>query len=117
MNKLASPIPEGYKSLTNVLADALDRASLGKGKERHAEGKPFEEQDIVKELKDFQSTIGAIYQIRKKAKESLRLSDRQAANEFLDIIVYAAAAYIYLLSKYTINAEGENTEGADAISM
>jgi phage terminase large subunit GpA-like protein len=87
-----------YKALKQALNDALKRASEGKGYERHAENKPFHQQDICTELRAF-GQAPASYQIRKKAKEALRLSTHQAANEFLDVIVYAAAAYITLKEK------------------
>jgi len=84
-----------YKELKRALNEAFKRAAKGKGYERHAENKPFHEQDICTELKSL-GLSSASYQIRKKAKEALRLSANQAANEFLDIIVYASAAYIVL---------------------
>jgi hypothetical protein len=89
------PVPDNYYELKRVLKEAHDRAAFGKGYERHADYKPFENQDICTELIIF-GTGPALFQIRKKAKESLRLSREQARNELLDIIVYAAAAAIVL---------------------
>ena len=85
-----------YKSLEDTLKLALLRSSEGKGKERHADDLPFEQQDICQELRIFNSISPALFQIRKKAKETRKLSTGNAANELLDIIVYAAAAYIIL---------------------
>ena len=87
-----------YQSLVGTLQLAFDRASTGKGYERHAEDKPFEEQDIVSELEVF-GIAPALFQIRKKAKETIRLKKQSAKNELLDIIVYAAAAHLYLERK------------------
>ena len=84
-----------YKTLKEVLDKAFLRASEGKGRERHAENNPFEEQPICTELESL-GLSPAVYQVRKKAKESLRLPAREARNEWLDIIVYAAAAYVAL---------------------
>lgn len=73
---------------------AYERVSIGKGAERHADGQPFEQQDICTELRLF-GLSPAIYQIRKKAKELLRFNRRtKQIEELQDIIVYAAAAII-----------------------
>jgi hypothetical protein len=82
-----------YYCLRRVLDLAYERASEGKGKERHAEDKPFERQDIVREQVEIGTQIG-IGQIRKKAKESLRLPPAEAQLELLDIIVYASGTYL-----------------------
>ena len=87
-----------YKSLEDTLHLALLRASVGKGADRHANDNLFEEQDILTEM-EFLGIEPAIFQIRKKAKEALRLSKEAAKNEFLDIIVYAAAVVIKLNKK------------------
>jgi len=83
-----------YTELQKVLDKALERASRGKGAARHATDQPFHKQPIVTE----QHLLGpqaALYQIRKKALESLRLPPTQAQKELLDIINYAAACFIY----------------------
>ncbi len=38
---------DGYEPLAKVLAEALEQASLGKGKRCHAHGKPFLQQPIM----------------------------------------------------------------------
>lgn len=94
-------VPSGYKSLADVFQLAINRASLGKGVKRHADyaGQPFEKQDICDELRGTDKSA-AIFQIRKKAKESLRLpSKQQKINELLDTMVYAAGAIIVLLEE------------------
>lgn len=85
-----------YQELKFVLDRAYIRASEGKGKERHAsDNTPFEEQQIVQDLKEMKTAAPACFQIRKKALEALRLDDKAAIGELLDIIVYASAAVIY----------------------
>lgn len=87
---------EQYKSLSDVLDLAYARASEGKGAERHADGRPFEEQDICSEMR-YLGVNPAIFQARKKVKEVTRLSETERKiNEFLDAIVYCAAAVIIL---------------------
>lgn len=93
-----------YKALEDVLMMARNRASAGKGRERHATGEPFERQPICQELRHM-GLEPAIYQVRKKALELLRFKGKRARDrrtaELLDIIVYAAAAVI-------VNEEGKD---------
>ncbi len=84
-----------YDSLLHVFNAALLRASIGKGKERHATDEPFEDQPICTELR-LLGTTPAVYQVRKKARETLRMSSDQARREWLDVIVHAAAAFLVL---------------------
>lgn len=86
---------EHYKILLDVLHDAYDRAAIGKGKERHANDKPFLQQPIITEG-ILLGITPLIYQIRKKALESLGLTGEAKINELLDVMVYAAAAVIVL---------------------
>lgn len=94
---------ENYKALNDILAMAHNRASAGKGQQRHGSNEPFEQQPICTELRKM-GLEPAIYQIRKKALELLRFKGKKGkerrTNELLDIIVYAAAAVI-------INEEGD----------
>jgi hypothetical protein len=85
-----------YYSLDGALQMAYDRATVGKGKERHAHGQPFGEQYICRAPKLF--GLGALlYQIGKKNEEIMGLdTDERKINELLDIIVYAAAGVILL---------------------
>lgn len=84
-----------YRSLIKVLAAAYKRAAQGKGRERHATNNSFDEQDICSELRVF-GISPALFQARKKIKESLRLDTPMAVNELLDAIVYLSAAVIVL---------------------
>lgn len=83
-----------YKALYDVLERAYGRAASSKGKERHANGKPFTEQPIL--------TIPAIVgpgfnlgQAIKKIDESQRMDTPAAVKELLDAIVYLASVVIF----------------------
>lgn len=84
-----------YLALQQVLDAAYERASRGKGRERHATDNKFEDQPICTELRQL-GISPAIFQIRKKALESTRMDPTRAINELLDVIVYAAASVIIL---------------------
>ena len=86
---------DNYTELERVLTEAKLRASVGKGAIRHGSDVPFERQEMCLELKTFGITP-AVVQIRKKAKECLRLRGEHQINELLDVIVYAASAVIVL---------------------
>lgn len=87
---------KNYKTLRNALDQAYNRASKGKGAERHADGKPFEDQPILTIQRGLGSTHFALGQIMKKATELIKFDGDAAKKELLDIMVYAAAAWIYL---------------------
>ena len=86
---------DGYDGLRHVLALALEQASVGKGKERHANGKAFDRQPIM----EIGRMVGSGYplgQAMKKAQESTRLPPDRAKAELLGAINYLAAAYLLL---------------------
>jgi len=90
---------EGYQPLMKVLEQALDRAQLGKGQQRHADGKPFDQQLIcwVPRKVGLGFNLG---QVIKKVCEIGRLATYEAQiAELLDCIVYLAAAIIILQEK------------------
>jgi hypothetical protein len=89
----------GYERLAEVLQNALDQAQSGKGKERHACGEPFEQQEICHNTR----AVGFGYplgQARKKAREAKRLLETRgkdaAIAECLGAINYLAAAVIVM---------------------
>lgn len=86
-------VAKEYITLFDVLLEAYDRASSGKGKERHATDDYFMDQPIVTEGRAL-GISPHIFQIRKKALEVMRMSPDAARRELLDIIVYAAAAFL-----------------------
>ena len=88
-------IVAGYEPLAMVLRAALDQAQHGKGKDRHANGKPFDRQPIL----EIGRMVGQGYplgQAMKKAQESMRLPPDRAKAELLGAINYLAAAYLLL---------------------
>ncbi|MCW2275133.1 hypothetical protein GJ654_10390 [Rhodoblastus acidophilus] len=96
------PAVEGYEPLRRALQAAFEQSAYGKGNERHANGKPFDEQPIMEIVRLFGQAgiVGHAYQIIKKAQEAgnmaLRGKTDAARAEFLGVIVYAAAAWNYL---------------------
>lgn len=93
-----------YNSLAHVLCAAYERASAGKGKERHALDRAFEDQPILT-IARMVGPGGHAYQIMKKAQEALRLPQEQAQKELLDVIVYAAAWHILLEEEVDVSKE------------
>lgn len=94
----------GYYSLANVLARAFDQAAKGKGKERHADNLPFDQQPM--------QTIASQYgvgfllgQAAKKAQESQGLPPGRDVAELLGAINYLAGAVIYLESKRSMKID------------
>lgn len=86
-------VPEGYDMLGAMLSRALNQASAGKGKERHATGQPFQYQPICEISR--QVGVGfALGQAMKKIQESTRLDKEAGIFELLGAINYLAAAVI-----------------------
>lgn len=106
-------VPDGYTSLCQVLTGAIQQASGGKGKERHAKpGEPFEKQKIC----EITRRVGLGYplgQAIKKAEESLRLGDHGLA-ELLGAINYLAAAYLVMEEEINHQKMEEISTLADA---
>lgn len=88
--------PEGYESLCAVLDEAVEQASRGKGKERHAsEGEAYEKQIICEVAR----RVGLGYplgQAVKKIYESQRLGGNAGVQELLGALNYVAAAVIVM---------------------
>lgn len=85
-----------YTKLHAVLHMAYDRAVKGKGKERHANNQPFEEQ-VMARVNRLTGGGFSFGQILKKMEEIPNLPNERARMfEMLDIIVYAAG---YVLVK------------------
>jgi hypothetical protein len=91
----ATSVVPGYECLADVLERALNQASRGKGKERHAQDLPFSEQPM-QQLIQLYGTGFAGGQAAKKAQESMRLPRDRAVAELLGGIVYLAGAIIHL---------------------
>jgi len=89
---------EGYDDLFDVLMEAYDRASAGKGRRHVIKNEPFNEQWILRGSRTFGP--GSLnYQIGKKNEELVRMDTPAKVKELLDIIVYAAAEIILLREK------------------
>lgn len=106
VKKVTIDLVEGYEPLLTVLIDALNQAQFGKGKERHANDKPFVMQPIITETVAL-GIAAPIYQVRKKALETITIENLHGADsayaEMLGAIVYSAA------TAWCIKAK-ENTE-------
>ncbi len=87
-------VDSNYNMLQEVLSAAYDQAASGKGKERHAEGEPYNEQPVVWIERYFKSY--QLGQAVKKMHESQRLNKDAAIAELLGAINYIAAHIIYL---------------------
>ena len=88
--------PDPYQALHDILDAAVQQASSGKGKERHASGNAFTDQPIVTIGEQLGSNHFEIGQAIKKARESTRLPPDRAEAELLGAINYLAAAVIVL---------------------
>lgn len=96
MTNLVINVPSEYISLGLVMQSALDQASKGKGKERHAsEGEAYEDQIICEVAR----RVGLGYplgQAVKKIYESQRLIPQLGVQELLGAMNYLAAAVIVM---------------------
>lgn len=92
-------VTPGYESLAAVLQKAHDQAAIGKGRERHANGLPFENQPMSVINRQLGSIHGFIYQAHKKSLEATRLPKDRAVAELLGAINYLAGAVIALESQ------------------
>lgn len=89
------PPANGYESLRDVLDRAFAQAASGKGHERHAVNKPFDQQPM-QELISLYGVGFALGQAAKKAQESQRLPAGRDVAELLGAINYLAGAVIAL---------------------
>lgn len=88
----ADPI---YDVLMSVLMDAYSQAAYGKGKDRHANGHDFMDQDMIS-ITDMLGVNGPLFQAVKKISEGRRLKPKKARDEFLGAIVYIAGAIAWM---------------------
>jgi hypothetical protein len=103
-----------YEPLERVLNGAYAQAAFGKGKERHANEKPFLQQPLMEIVRSH--GIGfATGQAAKKGQEAIGMISRgendAAKKELLGAIVYLAAACLYIEetqgSPVDIKSQGE----------
>ncbi len=89
---------DDYVALSRVLDLALEQASGGKGRERHAQGKPFHQQPML-EIGRMVGPGFCLGQAMKKAQEASRMQPEAAKRELLGAINYLAGAYLLLEEK------------------
>jgi len=103
-------VPPGYESLERELAYAFNQSANGKGKERHANGRPFDRQPIL-ELARLYGPGFTAGQSAKKTQEALGMAARgefeRAIAEVHGAIVYLAATALRLREQ----ASGEQVKG------
>lgn len=98
----------GYESLRAVLIRAYAQASTGKGHERHAVCKPFDEQPM-QQLIELYGVGFALGQAAKKAQEAQRLPAGRDVAELLGAINYLAGAVIHLEANRKV-ADNDNKQ-------
>lgn len=88
-----------YMTLAVALTAAYNQAAEGKGKDRHANGKPFDKQPIM----EIARMVGPGYQIgqaMKKGQEAMGMISRgehdRARAELLGAVNYMAAAWLLI---------------------
>lgn len=94
-----SKLLSDYSKLRDILDRAYEQAASGKGKERHANGKPFDKQPIS-EIGRMVGTGYNLGQAMKKAQEAQGMANRndkdKAAHELLGAINYIASAIMLI---------------------
>lgn len=89
-------VPAEYETLAEVLAGAIEQAAFGKGKERHALGEEYFENQKICEIG---RRVGYGYQLGqaiKKAYEAPRLPGQASVRELHGAINYLAATIILM---------------------
>lgn len=87
---------QDYRTLLGVLFDSLDQAAYGKGKERHANDLPFEEQRMTSISKALNSPLGMAYQAIKKVQEGVQFEETERViKELHGAIVYIAGMILW----------------------
>lgn len=107
-----------YQTLNNILQAALDRASIGKGGERHGTEEPFEQQGMSRRNRQYGTAFG-LGQIDKKLEETVRFFEngqiRRGINELLDIIVYSAGVIIVAEEQLLVADFAERVDALQAV--
>jgi hypothetical protein len=104
----------GYESLATVYDSAIEQASEGKGRERHAnEGEAYENQIICEVAR----RVGLGYplgQAVKKIYESQRIGGERGVAELLGALNYVAAAVIVMREGMETVPEANHPENPDS---
>jgi enamine deaminase RidA (YjgF/YER057c/UK114 family) len=102
----------GYSHFATILKSAYDQAATGKGKERHANDLPFDEQPMQK-LIALHGVGFAAGQVGKKLTEAqgmlVRGEVQAATREILGAIVYAAGMQVYIDNHMSEFTDGKKT--------
>lgn len=99
-----------YTALHRVLRAAYDQAAVGKGAERHANARSFEQQPMQSISDLLGDNHGLLFQAVKKIQESTRLPHyRRRERELLGAINYIAGAIIFDVN----HSAPEETDAAD----
>ena len=101
---LVPDLSSGYATLRRVLDLAYQQAAAGKGHERHADGRTFDQQPIML-LQELYGKGFAMGQAGKKLQEAMRLSPDKAMKELLGAIVYIVGAYAHIEKTNAIHQE------------
>lgn len=88
---------DDYAGLAAVLLGALEQAAYGKGRERHANDLPFEQQPMNAICDILGGPEGMAYQVTKKVAEALKMPTyEQQERELFGAINYTAGIIIWL---------------------
>lgn len=99
---------KGYEKLVDVFQAAHDQAAYGKGKERHANNLPFDEQRMQSISNLLLSPGGMAFQVVKKMTEGLEFEDHDRREaELLGAINYLAGIVIYHRARHWERLENE----------
>lgn len=97
--EVTESVPVGYLRLNNIFRQAFEQACYGKGKERHANDRPFVEQSICQITRDL-GTAFPKGQAVKKILESKKLRTLRGVDaeiqELRGAMVYLAAAILVI---------------------
>ncbi|NJL06844.1 MAG: hypothetical protein HC900_00210 [Methylacidiphilales bacterium] len=92
-------LPDDYGPLADVLMAAAAQAAIGKGRERHANGRAFLDQPIMENGRTFGLGF-PIGQAAKKSREAFDMARRgehdRAERELLGAVNYLAAAVLLI---------------------
>ena len=110
VTSLVINVPGEYISLGLVLQSALEQASRGKGKERHASAGEAYENQIICEVTRRLGSGYPLGQAVKKIYEAQRLGGEKGRAELLGAINYIAAAAI-VMQKVQEEGRGEEDDG------
>lgn len=105
----------GYETLANVLQRALDQAQDGKGAERHADSKTFDQQP----MQTIAGQVGPGFlsgQAIKKIQESQQLPAGRDVAELLGAINYLAGLVIFLeMGRLSAKPANDNRPGCGRV--